>query len=88
MSARRTSAQSAATRHGTARARRAGASRIRILEEFRVLAPSTNTTMTALLYERGQLRNRCLGASLATPGASMREPSKAIDAGRSVDDTD
>ena len=88
MSARRTPAQSAAApRHDSSTA--SGRVANQILEEFRYLAPSTNMTMTAFLHARGQLHTiDAFRASLATPGASMREPSNAIAAGRSVNGTD
>jgi hypothetical protein len=45
--------------------------------------------MTASLPHTRQLHPiDAFRASLATPGASMREPSNAIAAGRSVDGTD
>lgn len=60
-----------------------------VLEEFRYLAPSVNRIMTAGLHERGQFHAiDAFRASLATPRASMLEPSNAIAAGRSVDGTD
>ena len=88
MSARRTPAQSAAARHG-ATATPTGASRIRSLISSGISQPSTNMTMPAFLHARGQLHTiDAFRASLATPGASMREPSNAIAACRSVNGTD
>jgi hypothetical protein len=88
MNARRTAAKSAAAPlHDSSTASRRIATQT--LEEFRYLAPSMNMTMTASLPHTRQLHPiDAFRASLATPGASMREPSNAIAAGRSVDGTD
>ena len=60
-----------------------------VLEESRYLTPSVDKIMTAGLHERGQLHAiDAFRAALATPGASMREPSNAVAAGRTVDGTD
>ena len=86
MSASRTPAQSAAARHRYSDGR---GREIRSLRSSGISQPSTNMTMPAFLHARGQLHTiDAFRASLATPGASMREPSNAIAAGRSVDDTD
>ena len=89
MSATPTPAQSAAAAplHDSSTASRRIANQA--LEEFRFLAPSINMTTTAGFPHTGQLHPiDAFRASLATPGASMREPSNAIAAGRSVDGTD
>jgi hypothetical protein len=88
MNARRTAAKSAAARHGTT-ATPSGRIANQTLQEFRSVEPSMNMTMTASLPHTGQLHPiDAFRASLATPGPSMREPSNAIAAGRSVDGTD
>jgi hypothetical protein len=88
MSAQRVRARSAAApRHdnGTASGRITN----QVVEEFRYLAPSVNTIMTAGRNERGQLHGiDAFRVSLVTPRAPMCEPGNAIAAGRTVDGTD